>query len=199
MRREIALFFATLCSIIPLHLSALGTRDRDAEVNELRIEIEDLKHVLHTTQVELGLFDERLKKQATSHAKGQESSTQVIALEKRISQLEKMLDKVATDLRTLNASAHQTLSKIQSLETDLISHDTRLDEVSKLKGTLTSISKAMGAAPSTGNSKTYKVKAGDSLEKIARSQGISLSDLRKSNPQLQSDRITVGQELRLPP
>jgi D-gamma-glutamyl-meso-diaminopimelic acid endopeptidase CwlS len=195
MQSRIALFF--ICWILPSCLSAQGIRDKDAEVYELRIEVEDLKHLLHTTQVELGLFDERLKKQAVSTAKGQENNSQVAALERKIAQLEKTLDKAAADLRTLNTSVHQAISKIQSLETDLISHDTRLDEVAKLKETLTSISKAMGVSVSTSNSKTYKVKAGDTLEKIAKSQGIAVGDLRKNNPQLKNDKIMIGQELRL--
>ncbi len=175
------------------------------EVDELRIEMDDLKHALNTTQVELNLLDERLKKQnnTLSSVKGQTNPTsaqsQLDKLEKKVTQLEKTLEKATTDLRTLNTSINQTLSKIQTLETDLVSHDKRLEEVTKLKGTLTSISKAIGGQATTlpASTKVYKVKAGDSLEKVARNHKTTADILRKLN-QLQNDRILVGQELRLP-
>src|SRR5215213_8496277 len=46
---------------------------------------------------------------------------------------------------------------------------------------------------------TYKVKAGDSLTKIAKRNGISLAQLLKANPQITNpDRIKVGQIVNLP-
>lgn len=46
---------------------------------------------------------------------------------------------------------------------------------------------------------TYLVKAGDTLSRIARVHGISLSALLRVNPQiLEPDRIVVGQEITIP-
>ena len=46
---------------------------------------------------------------------------------------------------------------------------------------------------------TYKVKAGDTLSKIARRYGISLAQLLKANPQITNpDRIQIGQLINLP-
>ena len=46
---------------------------------------------------------------------------------------------------------------------------------------------------------TYKIKAGDTLSKIARRYGISLAQLLKANPQITNpDRIQVGQLVNLP-
>jgi LysM repeat protein len=179
-------------------------------VDELRIELDDLKFALNTTQVELGLLNDRLKKQdnAFSSIKGQNQSQEAASLsllsslEKKVLQLEKTLDKAANDLRTLSQSVGQTLTKIQSLETHVSQHDQRLEEVTKLKGTLTSISKAIGQRPvpeaGAPATKNYHVKAGDSLEKIARANHITVDVLRKIN-NLSNDKILVGQELRLEP
>jgi LysM repeat protein len=46
-------------------------------------------------------------------------------------------------------------------------------------------------------STAYKVKAGDSLEKIARHHRVSLSALKECN-HLEGDKITVGQSLHIP-
>lgn len=200
--------------IFPLILAALPLDARpksgyytNPDVDELRIEIDDLKHALHGAQVELDLLNQRVQKQDAALLKKNNLpvkkddplTTQVIALEKKVFQLEKTLGKAADDLRTLNASVNQTLSKIQHLELGLSTHDKRLDEVSKLKGTLTSISKAIAQKPeSTPEAeKIYFVKAGDSLEKIARVHHISVENIRQLN-HLTKDKIIVGQELKLP-
>lgn len=45
--------------------------------------------------------------------------------------------------------------------------------------------------------KTYKVKSGDNLMKIAKNQGVSLKQLRAAN-NLRTDQIKVGQTLKIP-
>lgn len=194
------LFFSgllTLAVFTNAHARPAAGYYTNPEIDELRIEIDDLKHAQNAAHLEISLLDERLKKQNNGQSSSSSSlSSQVAALEKKVSSLEKTLEKAAGDLRTLHASVNQTLSKIQNVETNLSSHDKRLDEVSKLKGTLTSISKAIGQQP-TSASKSYWVKAGDSLEKIARNHKLSVDALRKTN-NLANDRIQIGQELRLP-
>ncbi|SRR5581483_1238811 len=205
MTRFIVFILASLSVVHSVQARPASGYYTNPEVDELRIEIDDLKHALNAAHVELGLLDERLKKQNTmlSDVKVQSgsssSASQVALLEKKVSSLEKLLEKAAIDLRTLHASVNQTLSKIQNMENNLASHDKRLDEVSKLKGTLTSISKAIGTQSNalSSNVKTYLVKAGDSLEKIARHCKSSVAEIRKIN-NLSNDRIQIGQELRLP-
>lgn len=44
----------------------------------------------------------------------------------------------------------------------------------------------------------YDVREGDSLERIARRQGVSVADLRKANPKLKGDMIHPGEKLTVP-
>jgi LysM repeat protein len=188
---------------LPLHA---GVPSGHAVVaDELRIELDDLKYALHTTQVDLGLLSERLQKQGTLVHKVQDqqtpSSSQLASLEKKVLHLENLLEKMAGDVRAMHQSLHQTLSKIHSLETHISQHEKRLDEVTKLKGTLTSISKAIGQRSisdggASSAKKTHQVKAGDSLGKIAHLHQIPIETLRKIN-HLSTDKILVGQELKL--
>jgi len=195
------IFFIAFCFVLPLHARPASGFYTNPEVDELRIELDDLKHALNVAVIEMNLLDERFRKQDkpknTEVATLSLLSTNLSSLEKKVTHLEKTLDKVAGDLRTLNTSLSHSLTKIQNLEHSLSSHDTRLEEVTKLKGTLTSISKAIGKEPSPSSSKSYCVKAGDSLEKIARNNGVSVDALQKIN-HLANDKIFVGQELRLP-
>lgn len=204
MRIQLLSGFTALLLTLALHARTHGSADPD--MAEMRIEIDDLKHALHTMQVDFNLLDERFKKQdslknqsASRESKDVNSlSLQISSLEKKIAHLEKTWEKAATDLRNLSLNVNQALSKIGALETELAQCDKRLDEVSKLKGTLTSISKAIGQQPTSAptTTKSYIVKAGDTLEKIARKNGISVEALQKCN-NLRDDKIRVGQELRL--
>ncbi len=188
------IFFLLLT--LPLYAKPNSGFYTNPELDELRIELDDIKHALKSTQVELGLLDERLKKQDKVPAQPKDSGSltlltaQVNTLEKKVVGLEKTLEKAANDLRALSAAS----TKIQE---DLFSHEKRLDEVGKLKGTLTNISKAIGQRETPSSTKSYRVKAGDSLEKIARNQRTTVEIIQKIN-HLSNDRIIVGQELRLP-
>ncbi|HXI51572.1 MAG TPA: LysM peptidoglycan-binding domain-containing protein [Candidatus Dormibacteraeota bacterium] len=54
------------------------------------------------------------------------------------------------------------------------------------------------AAPVTGEAaRTYKVKSGDNLMKIAKANGVSVKQLRTAN-NLKTDQIKVGQTLKIP-
>lgn len=57
---------------------------------------------------------------------------------------------------------------------------------------------ASGKLPSNASFSSYTVKAGDSLGKIAQAQGIRLADLKAANPNLNPDKIKVGQTIVIP-
>lgn len=174
----------------------------DRALDEMRLELADVKHTLTSQEMELHLLEEKVKTHKSA-SKQTESASQV-SLERRIAHLEKLQEKIALDLRALNTQAHQTGSslaeykrKVQELEEELTQ---KLGEISKLREMLGSISQAVRAAPSSFSGeriKKYRVKAGDSLEKIARREQVSLEALKKYND-LASDHIMIGQELKIP-
>lgn len=173
----------------------------DSSLEELRQELADVRHELKAAQVDLNLLDERVQKSANVPKNTTELSQfglKITTLEKKVSQIDSVMEKISADLRSLNTNSTQTLNKIHDLEQEIATHDKKLDEVVKLKSTLTSISKAIGQTtpPASNHSKTYRVKAGDSLEKIARNQHLSVDALKKLN-QLKDDKIIVGQELKV--
>ncbi len=62
--------------------------------------------------------------------------------------------------------------------------------------TSTAVAPAQGTS-STSNGQVYTVRSGDNLTKIATNHGVSVKALRSAN-NLTSDRITVGQKLKIP-
>jgi LysM repeat protein len=184
-----------------------GERDSYA-LEELRAEVADLKHALHSYQVDLEIVEERLKSQESSLAaiKGskqprwEQMSLQLAALEQKLAHVEKLQENAFCDLRELAAHAASTThsltqyrDKIAECEQALDGHARRLEDVSRLKSTLTSLSHAIQQQPSQ---RLYTVKAGDSLEKIARAHHTTVGVLKQIN-HLQHDRIVPGQELKL--
>lgn len=167
------------------------------EMDELRIELEEIKKELHSTRVELSLLEERQKKQGTaSKAMEPSVSASIHVLEKKLTSAEAQLEKLSTDLRSVTTQLNQTLNQVTTLEHTLARHDSQFSEMGKLKGTLTSLSKAMQHTPPPLDAMTYEVKAGDSLEKIARLHHTTVQQLRKLN-HLSSDKIVIGQQLQV--
>lgn len=188
MFRIFCILFAL--SVVSAH-ARQGRSYADSMVDELRLELSDLKHELHSARVEINLLEEKLAKQERVIAAKKQDEN----LEKRMDRLEKILEKAALDMRNLHAST----ARIQELEGALALQEKKLDEVAKLKNTLAALSKAIGhsiKASTELRAQTYCVKAGDSLEKIARAHHTTADAIRQLN-QLPSDTIRIGQQLTI--
>lgn len=170
-----------------------GNRHEQIAIEELRIEVADLKHALNATEVELQLLEEKLE--AHGDSKVGHIAEEMKYLERKVSSLEKTMEKSIADLRSLSTHANQTVASLSQYREKIEELDRRMEEVSKIKNTLSSLSKVMGGQG--GDHKSYKVRAGDSLEKIARRHRISVDMLKKLN-HLENDRIVIGQELKVP-
>ncbi len=204
----LAIFMLSSCSS---HLALLHKEKHDTIValDEMRIELSDMKHSLNNSQVEIQLLEEKIRAQDISHniSKTQSTSSALNAeqklayIERRLVQLESLQEKLASELRKLSLHANQTSgslsdyqNRINGIETDIASQSQRVQELSELKTTLKSISKAIKAK---STKETYTVKGGDTLEKIARMYKTSVEAIKKEN-QLNSTKIVVGQDLKIP-
>ncbi len=115
--------------------------------------------------------------------------------------LEKTLELVSHDLRSLHKHASQTdesllnfKEKILDYQKELAHHALQIEGIHQLKTTLTQISGAIGSRKIA--STRYTVKSGDTLAEIAKRHGISLSTLKRLN-NLSNDKILVGQKLEV--
>ena len=197
-----------LCTLLSGCVSHLAVAHQDKHetsiaLDEVRMELADLKHSLNNTQVELQILDEQVKKDERLQQKTKGSSavalTDTKSLEKRLFQLEQQQAKIALDLKQLASHASQTSgslqqykTKISELEALVQNQNKLLDDVIDLKSALTSLSSA-----SKQSSSSYRVKAGDSLEKIAKNHGTTVEALKKAN-QLTHNKIMIDQELTIP-
>lgn len=169
--------------------------NNDHLFEEMKTEIADLKHALHGTEVEVKLLEERLDSKETVAAPAGKGD--IASLQHKIAVLEKTIDKMNVDLRSLMTYANQTTSSLTQYRDHIQEIDRKLDEVTKLRSTLSQISKTYSAPETSATASAYKVKSGDSLEKIARKFHVPVESLKKEN-NLSSDKIVIGQELLIP-
>lgn len=187
-------FITTLCTLLLVGCTSSFTAlrgNQDSAINDLRMEVADLRHALHGTDVEVKLLEERME--STEGSLAGVHSNESKDLERKIAFIEKNLEKLAGDLRSLSQFSTQTTATLSVYRQQIAQLDGKLDEISKLRSTLSQLSRA---SPSEVSS-AYQVKSGDSLEKIARKFQTSVDALKRENS-LSSDKIVVGQQLAIP-
>lgn len=195
MKSKIALIFLCTPLFWGCTSTLIGNRgNQDHLFEEMKTEIADLKHALHGTEVELKLLEEKFDTRETEAAS---PKGDVAALQRKIALLEKTIDKMNVDLRSLMTYANQTTTSLSLYRDQIQEIDRKLSEVSKLRSTLTQMSKTYSAPETPVTEKTYRVKSGDSLEKIARKLHTTTEALKREN-KLTTDKIVVGQELSIP-
>ena len=131
-------------------------------------------------------------------------------LEQSLNNLDTVVKGLTADLRQMKTQANDSVSvltqykqKLSELEKLM---ETQSQHMQNLEAALHSMMEVLQAKQppresaiklSEGGLKTYKVQPGDSLERIARAQKVSVQALRDAN-QLSNDRIMVGQTLKIP-
>ena len=180
-------------------------------LHELQTNLDDLRHDLNCFQTEMQILDGKIKHQEDStqnikqqhiekiQSKFENYSKQISSIENRLNQIDTKQKAVVSDLSVIsnfsnetNIALSQYKEKINELENSTAFNNKKIDEISSLKTTLLDLVK---------NIKTdyflYKVKPGDSLEKISKSNKVSVDTIKKLND-LSNDLIVIGQELKIP-
>lgn len=207
------IIFLTGCS-----LTSTPKEDRhrvEMALHKVRTEMEDMKHDLNTSEIELHILEGKLidQESAMSNVKDQiiqAHKSKIESLEERISSLEKKIaaqdkqnEELRANLKKLGKHANQTTSaltqyrdKIDELEREVHAHKQKFEDVASLKSTLESIGKELDAADYS-SLRSYTIREGDSLEKIARRFQTSVEHIKKIN-RLSSDKIKTGEEIYVP-
>lgn len=201
-----SLLFALLCSFTATVSAAQASPQ----------ELHKLQYALENQESELRMFEERLNNQETTIAALRQQcadtkqsqrelfkgSSQVS--DSKITSLESTNKSLLADLKQLKTHANDSAAvlaqykqKIAELEKMVASQNENIDH---LKAALKAITEAID--PSIKNSissseKQYRIKGGDTLEKIAKAHHTTIKALKEHN-QIKNDKIIVGQVLQIP-
>jgi LysM repeat protein len=178
-------------------------------LHKVRTEVEDIKHELNTYEIEHHVIEGKLidqeqiiaslRTQVAELKSGRLDSfvQELQNLEKKLQQVTKKQDKIVADIRQLSTHANDTTTalsqykdKIAQFEKLIQGQTVQLQEISKIKEGINKLAESE-------QKKTYTVKAGDSLEKIARDHHTTVEELKRVN-KITTDLIVIDQLLNLP-
>jgi LysM repeat protein len=191
----LALVAINLSSCSPMRSSAHDERHLwELTLHEVQTNLDDVRHDISCFKTDLQILEERTRSSESALASLKQEQGQVAKLSQQLANLEKKWGaqdklKQTDELQKLLAHANETTlaltqfkERIQELENELLSQGRKFDKIAKKE---------------TSPSNHYKVRPGDSLEKIARAHNTSVEKVKKLN-HLETDRIVPGQQLTLP-
>ncbi|MFZ4773225.1 MAG: LysM peptidoglycan-binding domain-containing protein [Chlamydiia bacterium] len=207
--RTLIPFFVLFASCSNLVVSQKSDKQQiEFNVQKLKTEIEDLKMEMKTFQIEVGILEGKLmyheedlsylQAQDNPAKGGRGSLDQSTLIDKRIQEVEKTLDtlmkrfdRIEVESKEIAKSIFGYRQKFGEIEKYLQTQNDSLQEIAKVRKSLKEIKEE------STETITYRVRPGDSLEKIARQFSTTPDQIKKMN-QLHNDLILVGQELRVP-
>lgn len=193
--------------------------DLSIVVKEMRDTLDDLRREVYNHESEIRTFENRVATQEESlgkfreefkeSTKGQKEilKTHQGCFESRLNALEGGQKALISDLKQIRNHSMESQELFKVFKDKMISLEKNVDVLTKNLEILQSAthslvdalkpSQGAGLALEAGRSSIYKVKAGDSLEKIARQNRTTIKVIKELN-HLTKDTITVGQNLKLP-
>lgn len=193
-------------------------------LKEMRDSLDDIRHEVNNHESEIRVYDEKIKnlesfidnvrEQLTesSQAHREQLKGNTNNLELKITSIESTIKGLVADLRQFKTHANdaavaltQYKQKISELEKVVEQQNQNIDHLQAAMRSLmealavkeSAASKANTTISDAAGSIIYRVKAGDSLEKIARYHQTTVSAIKELNG-LTHDRIVIGQILKMP-
>lgn len=208
MRRLKDLLMASTVTITLLLASCLN-----AEQMPLDRAVQTMSHKVTTIDQELATLKSRFEnqdrvldsihKEVTLLIKATKDSqaTALSSSDNRQKALEKNLEKLVSDLKQFKKHANESSTTISQLQKSLQKQDELIQlqaqQIKDLESAMRHLASAMQPSKAAEQATAYRVKAGDTLEKIAKEHGTSVEALKAKN-NLRSNTIFTGQKLQIP-
>lgn len=206
-------FFFAMVGCSPLKTSQHDEKYQwELTLHEVQTNLDDLRHDTNCFQAEIQILEGRIKcfenalaslklNELEKHqARIDQIANQLQLLDKKWLSFEKKQDAGKESLEHLSKHANDTntvlsqfKNRMEELEKEMGAQNRRLEALGKLKGNIEALTKAIKSE----GQKIYKVRPGDSLEKIAKAHKTDVATLKQLN-QLQQDLIVVDQEIKIP-
>ncbi len=132
-----------------------------------------------------------LQKTVAAH---EEKVAKIDAIESQAGSASAAADKAARDITSLNRSTQDAFNTVAASLGTIQASLTKLEESQKSRA----VAKGSKGEPVVAGPGEYVIKGGDTGAKIARANGVSLSDLMAVNPNTDWTKLKVGQKVKLP-
>lgn len=189
--------------------------DSQTAVREMRDTIEFLRHEVENHEAELRMFEERVNNQEQTIASLRQQVLDANQANKdlvkssaanwdgRIAGVESANKGLVADLKQLKTHANDSgdaishdKQRISELEKIVSMQNQNIDNLQAAMGSLMEALKVKDGV-ALDSSKEYRVRSGDSLDKIARMHNTTVRAIKELN-NLPNDRIVVGKVLIMP-
>lgn len=221
--KPLSSFICLLCLLICSPIFCFAARkygyedDHHLTFRQIKDSIEDLRHELSNHEIEIRRYEEKLLNQEsiidglrrnihdTSSAQQFKSNEAALTLESKLSSLENTTKGLVSDLKQFKTHAQET-HQAMALQKQKLEQVEKYQQhlTSQIESLQTALKSLMEAFSNKGepqvyeqSGRNYKVKAGDSLEKIAKNHQTTVQALKELN-QLTHDKIRVNQILQIP-
>lgn len=206
-------FLLAITSIFFTSCSMMGSSPKEEKhqleltLHRIRTDLEEIKHDMTSYQMQLQIIEGKIaagddliatmkeRFHETQKSSWNQLEYQISLMEKKSKSLEAQYEELVTQLSSLHHYALDTTKaltqykdKLKDLEKVIASNQETIEQIKHKK---------IAPAKSDRPLKTYVVRPGDSLEKIAKLHDTSIDEIKKIN-QLSHDLIIVGQELIVP-
>ncbi|MBW7908044.1 MAG: LysM peptidoglycan-binding domain-containing protein [Kiritimatiellae bacterium] len=134
--------------------------------------------------------------------RGQENAqnNRISELEQQVERLGGASEELTGQIRGLHSSTRSALQEVSAqmnqLREDLSSRAPAAPAAGA--SSAPAASPTSSSAPAQASGKTYVIRAGDILGKVAKQQGTTTDAILKANPGLNANRLKVGQTINLP-
>lgn len=129
----------------------------------------------------------------------QSAISQIGDLQQQVSNASAAASKASTDISALTRSTqdafNQVAGSLGTMQAAITKLETVPAHVARARGEKAGAGAEAGTVDASG---AYTIKSGDTLAKVARSLGVSLSALESANPGVDSRHLHVGQKIKVP-
>lgn len=190
---------------------AAAARESKDSIDQLRLQIRNQESEIRTFEQKLESLDSVLDSLRDQLRESTQSQKEMVkgnasTVDGKLSTLEMTTKTLTQDLKQLHSHAtesSQTLAgfkdKLQEIEKRLNAQNRNIENLqSAVQSVLEALQIKSDPAPQqSATGRTYKVKNGDTLEKIAKAHNTSIQALKAVN-NMNSDKIVVGKTIKIP-
>lgn len=198
--------------------------DSIVAIKEIRDSLEDMRHEISNHEAEIRMIEEKLnsldaiietlRDQMSESSKSHKEQLKgnSASLENKITSLENTSKGLVSDLKQFKTYTNESTlaltqykSKIADLEKIIEQQNNSIDHLQSAMRSLTELMqikesaaiKEFAATTEKSDGTSYRVKPGDSLEKIAKNHQTTVQAIKEING-LTSDKIVVGKLIKIP-